>query len=52
MVAENWSSCGIDESGVAAEGIPRIVRGFLVKVDILHEAISIHTWGEASPAVL
>jgi hypothetical protein len=52
MVAENWSSCGIDESGVAAEGIPRIVRRFLVGVGILHEPISIHTYGDASPAVL
>jgi hypothetical protein len=31
IVAANLFSCGIEESGVAAEGIPRIVRGFLAK---------------------
>jgi hypothetical protein len=50
LVAANLSSCGIGESGVAAEVIPRIVRRFLVGVGILHEPISIHTYGDASPA--
>ena len=52
LVAANSSSCGIGESGVAAEVIPRIVRRFGVGVGILHEAIYIHTDGDASPAVL
>jgi uncharacterized spore protein YtfJ len=32
IMEANLSSCGIDESRVAAESIPRIVRGFLAKV--------------------
>ena len=38
IVAANLFSRGIEESGVAAEGLPRIVRGFPAKVGILHEA--------------
>jgi hypothetical protein len=37
-VAANLFSRSIEGSGVAAEGLPRIVRGFPAKVGILHEA--------------